>query len=209
MREPEQAGEIVRAVLAAADRPVTLKLRRAFKEADESNDAFWRIAESAFDAGAAAICVHPRSVEAKYTGQADWGFLASVKQHFSDRTVIGSGDVLSPAAALEMIDLTGVNAVIVARGALGNPWFFRQVRDLAAGRPPHQPTIAQQRKLICEHFALACDFYGPEKGSRIMRKFGIKYSRMHTTPKKLRLAFVNVKKPEHWDAVMDEFYTDQ
>ena len=62
--------------------------------------------------------------------------------------------------------------------------------------------------MICEHFTLACEFYGLEKGPRVMRKFGIKYSRMHATPKKLRLAFINVKKPEHWNAVLDEFYAE-
>ena len=209
MREPDLAGEIVRAVIAAVDRPVTLKLRRSFSEADESNDAFWQIAESAFDSGAAAICVHGRSVEARYTGLANWEFIASVKRRFSDRTVMGSGDALTPADAIAMMDQTCVDGVIAARGVIGNPWFFQQVRDISQGRQPYQPTIAQQRKVICEHFRLACEFYGSKKGPRVMRKFGIKYSRMHTTPKKLRLAYINVKTPEQWNAVLEEFYADK
>jgi len=206
MRRPRLAVEITRAVLGAADRPVTLKLRRGFDEDDETHEAFWRIAESAFDAGAAAICLHPRSVEAKYTGRADWEFLARVKSHFHDKTVIGSGDVLTPRAALDMLGQTRVDAVAVARGAIGNPWFFRQVRDLAAARPPYQPDLAEQRDLLGRHFTHACELYGQRRGPKIMRKFGIKYARLHPAPRKVRAAFINVRRPEDWPRVLDESY---
>ncbi|MDY6913248.1 MAG: tRNA-dihydrouridine synthase [Planctomycetota bacterium] len=205
MSRPKQAGEIVRAVVAASERPVTLKLRRSFKQFDE---AFWDIAESAFDAGAAAITVHARSVEAKYGGSADWNFLAEVKRRFAGQTIIGSGDVLTPSDALRMLEQTGVNAAAVGRGALGNPWFFRQARDLTAGRQPQAPSIAEQQKLLAEHFGQVCELYGPKRGPKIMRKFGIKYARLHTSPAKVRAAFVAVKRPEQWQAVLEEFYAD-
>jgi len=206
MSQPGRVIEIVRAVSAAVDRPLTLKLRRAFNNSDIRHDDFLRIAEGAFDAGVAAICVHARSVEAKYTGRADWGFLAEVKRRFADRTVLGSGDVLCPADALEMLDRTGVDGVTAARGAIGNPWFFRQVRDLADGRGPYQPTLAQQRELLRWHFDQACELYGPKRGPKHMRKFGIKYARLHPQPARVRAAFVNVKRPQGWHDVLQEFY---
>ena len=206
MRTPDAAVAITRAVIGAADRPVMLKLRRSFGEDDRNHDALWRILEGAFDAGAAAVCIHGRSVEAKYTGQADWTVLAEAKRRYPGRAIIGSGDVLTPQAALDMLARTGVDAVAAARGVLGNPWFFRQVGDLAAGRLPCQPTIAEQRECMRRHFDHAVELYGARKAPRIMRKFGIKYARLHPTPKVVRMAFVAVKRPEHWHEVLTRHY---
>ena len=197
---------ITRAVIAAADRPVTLKLRSGYRAADTDHEAFYRIAEGAFHAGAAAICVHGRTVGARYVGLADWDFITEVKRHFADRTIVGSGDVRKPADALRMLAETGVDGVAAARGALGNPWFFRQVDDLAAGREPCRPGLDEQHTALERHFDEAIEIYGPRRGPRIMRKHGIKYSRMHPTPKKVRMAFVEVKTPAHWHHVLDEFY---
>jgi nifR3 family TIM-barrel protein len=208
MRQADRAVEITRAVIAAVDRPVTLKLRAAFHEADTDHESFYRIAEGAFDAGAAAVCAHGRSVEMKYARPADWRFLARAKAHFHNRTVIGSGDVLRPPDALAMLDQTGVDAVAVARGALGNPWFFRQVCDLAEGRTPYRPSLAEQRDVLREHFAHACEIYGPRRGPKIMRKFGIKYARLHPAPRRVREAFVAVKRPGDWARVLQEHYED-
>ena len=209
MADPERALAIVRAVVAVADRPVTVKLRSAYRCSDTGHEAFGRIAAGAFDAGAAALCVHARTVAARYTGEADWDFLAEVKRRFADRTIIGSGDVRKPADALRMLVDTGVDAVAAARGALGNPWFFRQVAAAAAGRPPYQPSLDEQRRTLARHFDEAIELYGPRRGPKIMRKHGIKYSRIHPTPKKVRVAFVEVKTPDHWRRVLDEFYGQQ
>ena len=208
MDEPDTALAITRAVIAAADRPVTLKLRKSFRQEQTDHAALWRILDGAFEAGAAAACVHGRSVEAKYTGQADWAVLAETKRRYAGRTIIGSGDVLTPAAAIEMLKQTGVDAVAAARGVLGNPWFFRQVRDLAAGREPFQPSVAEQRELMGRHFDRAVEIYGLKKGPRIMRKFGIKYASLHPTPKAIRMAFVAVKTPQDWQEVLRTFYAD-
>jgi len=206
MKEPARAIAITQAVLAAVDRPVTLKLRKSFDEADRDHAALWQIAEGAFDAGAAAICIHARSVEAKYSGKADWDLLARVKQRFADRVIIGSGDVRSAQAAIDMLAATGVDAATAARGALGNPWIFRQVRDLAAGRPPHEPSLAEQHETLRRHFDHAVTVYGPKRGPRIMRKFGIRYARTHPHPKAVRMAFVAVKTPDQWHTVLDRHY---
>jgi tRNA-dihydrouridine synthase B len=207
MRDPALALAIVRAVLEAApDRPVTLKLRRAFPEADEKRDSFWAIARGAFEAGVAAICVHGRSVEQKYRGRADWDFLALVKRELPSRTVIGSGDVHTPADALRMIEETGVDGVAAARGAIGNPWFFAQARDLAAGRPPRQPGLDEQRDLILCHFRLASEAYDPRRGLKILRHFCLQYAKVHPRRTELRNALVAVRTEEQWRAVIDSFY---
>lgn len=208
MRQPQDVLAIVRGVVGAMDLPVTLKLRRSFHQADSTNDDFWRIAEGAFDAGVAAICVHARSVEMKYTGPADWSFLAEVKRRFPEKTVIGSGDVLRPIDALRMLEQTGVDAAAVARGGLGNPWFFRQVRDLAAGRAPYQPLLSEQRALLERHMRDVCELFGPVRGPKMMRKFGIKYARMHPHPREVRIAFVAVRSPQQWYEVLQQHYSE-
>lgn len=205
MSVPQRTAEIVQAVMAVVDRPVSIKVRRAFLEADPAHDAFWRIADAAFDAGVASICVHGRSVEMKYKGRADWQFIAEVKRRYPDKTIVGSGDILTPPDALRMLKETGVDGVSVARGALGNPWFFRQARDLAEGRQPYQPSLAEQRELLARHFMHSMELY-TRKAHKVMRGFGIKYARLHPTPAKVRAAFVNIKHMEDWQAVLDQFY---
>ena len=204
MREPDLAVRIITAVVAASDRPVTVKLRKGFDTT--SSDAFWRIAEAAFDAGCAAVCVHARTAEQRYSGPADWEFLARVKGRFADRTIIGSGDVTGPERARAMIAQTGVDGVSIARAAIGNPWIFRQLDDHFAGRAPYVPSLSAQRAVMEEHFARTVALYGPRRGPNRMRKFGIKYARLHGEPKKVRNAFVRIKTPADWRAVLEEYY---
>jgi nifR3 family TIM-barrel protein len=207
MDDPGLALEIVRAVIdAVPDRPVTVKLRRAFRASDQAHDAFWKIAGGAFDAGVAAICVHARSVDQKYSGHADWGFLTKVKREFPDRTIIGSGDIHTAADALRMMGETGVDGVAAARGAIGNPWIFRQARDLAAGREPFKPGLDDQRELILRHFRLASDAYGSKRGVQIIHNFGIRYARVHPHPAKTRAAFYHIKKEKDLLMLLDTWY---
>jgi tRNA-dihydrouridine synthase B len=207
MKDPARARAIVLAVREAVPgRPVTLKLRRAFRESDSSRDAFWTIAREAREAGAAGICVHARSVEQKYKGRADWSFLSRVKREFADWTVIGSGDVQTPANALRMIAESGVDGVAAARGAIGNPWFFEQARDLAAGRPPRAPTLSEQRDLILRHFRLACETYDPRRALKILRHFSLQYAKVHPRRTDLRNALVAVKTEEAWLSVIEAYY---
>lgn len=207
MSHPDTALEIIKAVRdAVPDKTVTVKLRRAFRDADRTEENFWRIASGAFDAGVAAVCVHARSVEQKYQGRADWEFLARVKQAFPDRTVIGSGDVITADDALRMIRETGVDGATAARGAIGNPWFFRQARDLAAGRPPFQPALADQRELIARHFELTREIYGPRLGVKKMRNFAIHYSRLHPHPAQARKAAAAIASEKAWRGFFDIYY---
>jgi tRNA-dihydrouridine synthase B len=207
MKQPSHALDIIKAVLGAVPgRPITLKLRLAFHESDKNHEAFWKIAHAAFKGGVTGICVHARSVEQKYRGRADWDFLSRVKREFADKIIIGSGDIHTAADALRMIEQTGVDAVAAARGAIGNPWIFRQARDIATGTKPFQPDIDEQRNLLSRHFRLACDLYGPHRGPKIMRNFGIYYARMHPHPAKARMAFVNIKNESDWQALLKTHY---
>lgn len=207
MEKPDLALDIVRAVVRAAPRrPVTIKLRRAYGDGEEKAEDFWKIARGAFDAGAAAVCVHARTVEQKYRGRADWDFLARVKAAFPDRTILGSGDVLQAADVLEMIRRTGVDGVSVARGAIGNPWIFEQARALAAGGEARSPDPAEQRALIERHFELTSRLYGPRFVVKKMRRFSIHYAGLHPQPARARAAYISVRTLDDWQAALESLY---
>jgi nifR3 family TIM-barrel protein len=127
---PATALEIVARVREAVPPavPVTVKMRRGLDDSPESRDKFYTIFDGAFARGAAAVTVHGRTVAQRYVGPSRWEFLREVKLHAGSRTVLGSGDLFTPAACLDMIRQTGVDGVTAARGAIGNPWIFGQCR---------------------------------------------------------------------------------
>ncbi len=189
--------------------PVTVKMRRGLDDTPASREKFFTIFDGAFARGAAAITVHGRTVAQRYVGPSSWDFLREVKRHAGHRTVLGSGDLFTPQACLDMLRETGVDGVTVARGAIGNPWIFSQAQALAAGEPlPDPPTLFEQRRVIEEHYRLAEELYGPEACGRQMRKFGIKYSRLHPESLAVRDAFVRVQRAEELAAVLEQFYAD-
>ena len=158
--------------------------------------------------GIAAITVHGRTVKQRYIGPSRWEFLRELKQHAGDRVILGSGDLFTAQDCLDMMAQTGVDGVTVARGAIGNPWIFKQARALVAGEPlPEPPRVPEQGEVIREHYRLAHQLYGERCGAQ-MRKFGIKYASLHPQFDEVRSAFVKVKIKEEWLAVLDRFYTD-
>jgi tRNA-dihydrouridine synthase len=108
-----------------------------------------------------------------------------------------------------MFAQTGVDGVTVARGAIGNPWIFRQVRALASGQPlPPPPSLFEQREVIAEHYRLAEELYGLKRSAAVMRKFGIKYSRLHPQAEQVRDAFVGVHTADEWQQVLARWYAE-
>ncbi len=205
------ALEIVRRVRDAVPEsvPVTVKMRRGIDDSAESRDRFYTIFDGAWAAGVAAITVHGRTVLQRYDGPSNWQFLAEVKRHAGSRTVLGSGDLFTAQDCLDMIRETGVDGVTVARGAIGNPWIFRECRALAAGEPlPEPPSLFEQREVIAEHYRLAEELYGPNRCGQQMRKFGIKYSQLHPQAQAVREAFVRIHRSEQIHAVLAQWYAE-
>jgi tRNA-dihydrouridine synthase B len=106
--------------------PTTISIRRGFDDSPQAVDQFHEIVETAWSHGYSAIRVHARTVEQKYLGQSRWEFLRQVKAMYPDKTILGSGDVFTAEDAVRMLRETGVDIVWIARGAIGNPWIFRQ-----------------------------------------------------------------------------------
>lgn len=211
LSQPDTALEIIARVRDAVPEhiPVTVKMRRGIDDTDESRDNFFTIFDRAYELGVAAITVHGRTVTQRYNGPSRWEFLRELKQHAGERVVLGSGDLFTAQSCLDMMQYTGVDGVTVARGAIGNPWIFNQCRALAASEPmPAAPSLFEQKEVIAEHYRLAEELYGPERCLPDMRKFAIKYSRLHPDHEGVRSELVHVKEAGAWRAVLDKWYAE-
>jgi nifR3 family TIM-barrel protein len=209
LSQPTVALEIIRRVRDAVPPhiPVTVKMRRGIDDSAESREKFFEIFDGAYAEGVAAITVHGRTVTQRYDGPSRWEFLRELKKHAGARVVLGSGDLFSAQACLDMLQFTGLDGVTVARGAIGNPWIFAQARALAAGRPlPDPPSLFEQRDVITEHYRLAEEHYGAERCLPDMRKFAIKYAQLHPRHVDVRTDFCRVKQPGMWRNVLEKWY---
>jgi nifR3 family TIM-barrel protein len=211
LSQPAVALEIIRRTrdIVPSHIPVTLKMRRGIDDSVASRERFFEILDGAFAYGVAAVTVHGRTVEQRYIGPSRWSFLAEVKRHVGSRVILGSGDLFSAHDCLRMMRDTGVDGVTVARGCIGNPWIFQQARAIFSGHPlPAPPSLFQQRDVILEHFRLAEQLYGEERAGVPMRKFGIKYSKLHPQSLEVRSDFARVKNLSEWKEVLRKWYSE-
>jgi tRNA-dihydrouridine synthase B len=158
LRDLPKMSRLLEAVRAAVGLPITLKFRAGWDEGTLNYIDTARLAE---EAGVAAIALHPRTREQGYTGQADWSRVAEVKRAVGI-PVIGSGDVKDPAEALRRLRESGVDGVMIGRGAIANPWIFLQIAQLRRGEPPFEPTPADKRELLLRYLEM-CQAEMPER----------------------------------------------
>jgi tRNA-dihydrouridine synthase B len=207
--QPVQALEIVQRTREAVPDsiPLTLKMRRGVDDTEASREHFFTILEGAFARGVSAVTVHARTVQQRYIGPSRWSFLREVKQFAGPRTILGSGDLFTPQACLDMIAQTGVDGVTIARGAIGNPWIFSQARALAAGNPlPSPPSLFEQREVLREHYARAESLYGPDRTPAVMRKFLAKYAALHPRHAEVRAELVRIRCRAEWERALGNWY---
>lgn len=208
LTNPEQSIAILKAVREAvpAHIPTTVKLRRAFDDTPAMAANFERIFDAAYDLGYAWATVHCRTVQQKYHGPGRWEFLTDLVQRHPKRIIFGSGDVWTVEDIFAMLDVTGVTGVAIARGCIGNPWIFRQAREMMAGQQPNRPTINEQRQALLDHFELSMALHGEGAASRMMRKFGIKFAVHHPQPDVVKGEFIKCRSVGEWRGVLDRHY---
>jgi nifR3 family TIM-barrel protein len=166
LRDLSLVQTIIRAVSAVTPLPVTVKIRSGWDDA--SRDPVG-IALRCQDAGARALTIHARSRTQMFTGRADWDEIARVVERL-EIPVIGNGDVTTPEDVIRMKEQTGCAGVMIARGSFGNPWIFRQARELLQGRPRSpDPTTAERLETALEHARLALAVEGDSP--RLAREF--------------------------------------
>ncbi len=211
LSHPEDAIEVLKAVRDAVPDhiPTTVKLRRGSDDSNEAADNFERIFIALYELGYSWATVHGRTVVQKYIGPSRWAFLRDLTARHPDKIVFGSGDIWTAPDIFRMIEETGVKAVSVARGCIGNPWIFRQARQIMAGQSPTAPTIEEQRDVLLEHFSLSVAEHGEYAAGKLMRKFGIKFSDHHPQPEAVKNEFIKVHTIAQWKAVLDRWYVPQ
>ena len=190
LKEPGVAIEIISAVRDAVDCPVTIKIRTGFGSDDGTRENFHQICEHAANTNIDAIVVHGRTVKGYYRGKADWSIIADVKKRHPNITVIGSGDIFDAQTALDRLSMEGIDGVLIARGAIGNPWIFSDIRDMLNGKTPTPPSLREQGETILRHFELVSDMHNDYKGVRYFRKFAANYCHRHPQRKKAMLAIM-------------------
>lgn len=167
MKDPKLVEHLLRMLVSRVKKPVTVKFRKGFDEEHINAVEIARIAESC---GVAAVAVHGRTRQQYYSGQADWDIIRQVKEAVRI-PVIGNGDIFTPQDAKRMLEETGCDGVMIARGARGNPWLFqRTCHYLETGEllaPPDAGTVAQ---MILRHARMQVELKGEVIGMKEMRK---------------------------------------
>ena len=182
MRDIALAGRIIEAVKAASSLPVTVKFRKGWDEDSVNAVEFARVAE---DAGADGVTLHGRTREQFYSGAADWNIIGEVKASVNI-PVVGNGDIFGSRDAFEMMRRTGCDAVMAGRGALGNPFIFREMLALQNGETPAAPELGEKVAVALEHLRLLVADKGERRGVREFRKHAAWYAKGYRQAAKFR-----------------------
>ena len=169
LRNLDKMTAITEAVMDEATRPVTVKTRLGW---DDDSIHIVDVARRLEEMGVAALTVHARTREQKYNGDARWEWLRRIKEEGVDEMpFIGNGDALDPEAIEAMFDETGVDGVMLGRGALGNPWIFERAKAyMETGELPPPPSWEERVQVVAEHLSLKCEWLGERTGVLEMRK---------------------------------------
>lgn len=166
LQNPQHAYEIVKAIVAAVDKPVTVKMRVGWDDKSIVAVEFAKLME---EAGASMITVHGRTTKQQYSGKANWDLIKDVKEAVSI-PVVGNGDIDSAKKAKEMMEYSGVDGVMIGRAALGNPWIIKQVSHyLTTGEEIPEPTIAEKLEIATKHLDRLLELKGEKLAILEMR----------------------------------------
>lgn len=199
MKNPALVREIVSKTVKAIRKPVTVKIRRGF---DEDHVNAVEIAKIIEDCGAAAVAVHGRTREQYYAGKADWEIIRQVKEAVSI-PVIGNGDIDMPEKAVQMMNQTGCDGVMIARGARGNPWIFsRTLQYMETGEASSKPDKEEVIHTMLRHARMQLEYKGAYTGIREMRKHIAWYTSGFPKSARLRSAINEIETYEELEKLL-------
>lgn len=185
LRDIPRMLEITRSVVAAVDVPVTVKTRLGW---DDNSKIITVLAEQLQDCGIAALAIHGRTRAQMYTGEADWTLIGEVKNNPRIKIpIIGNGDITTPEGAKEQFDRYGVDAIMVGRGSIGNPWIFAEIKNRLLGESCyHIPDFTEKKQILKSHVNNSIDWLNDERK-------GIVHSRRHIAATSIFKGIANFK----------------
>ena len=199
LKDPSKVFDIFNAMVQAVDIPVTGKIRAGWEDSNAVE-----VARAMEDAGAAAVTIHGRTRCEMYSGHADLAVIRQLKESVTDLKVIGNGDVRDWQSARRMFSITGCDAVMVARGCLGNPWVFQEIKADLEGRDiPAAPNAIERSRVLRRHVDLYEDTFGETLTTRQIRKHLVWYFRGTVAEAPLRARLKDIQKRSDIDEAID------
>ena len=202
MREPVKVREILRAVRQATPLPLTIKLRTGWNAQEHT---FLEIARIAEEEGCDGVTLHPRNRAQMFGNSADWSRIAELKNSLTI-PVIGSGDLFTAQDAVRMLEQTGCDGVMIARGALGNPWIFAQTLALLTDESPELPSPKERLRVALRQLELFTALAGEQTALREMRKHLAWYSKGLPGAAQLRDAINRIEEKEAILKTLNTFF---
>lgn len=203
LQDPPLVADILRAVVDAVEVPVTLKIRTGWNPDNRNAVSIAKIAE---EAGVAALAVHGRTRACRFVGEVEYDTIAAVVEAVS-MPVIANGDIASPEKAIAVLEHTGAAAVMIGRGAQGNPWIFNQINHyLEQGELVAPPGFQQVGQMMARHLQALHEFYGEVGGVRISRKHIGWYSNGLTGGKEFTQHFNKLESTLHQKEFLQQFF---
>ncbi len=205
MQTPEKIREIVKALTETTDIPITVKIRSGWT-ADTLN--YLKAAEMALEGGASLISIHPRTRSQFYSGKSDWSCIKTLKEEF-DVPVMGSGDLYTGDDARRMIEETGCDSVMFARGAIGNPFVFEDAKAALTGDSQYKgPGEEEKVHTAFRQLGFAIEYIGEEKAVKEIRKHLCAYTKGITGGSAFRNKIVHGNSFEEYKQMFDEFLSE-
>lgn len=197
LKTPNLIGEVLANMVAAVKIPVTVKIRAGWDESLINAPQITQIAEQA---GAEAICIHGRTRKQAYKGPANWDYIKDCKDVAKTIKIIGNGDVSDGLSAQRMFEHTGCDAVLVARGTMGQPWIAEDIIRHLLGEEPLERTMEWRRQGLLEHFLHTLDYHHARRVAVDMRRVGCWYFKKASGTRGFRDA---ISRAEHPDVVKE------
>ncbi len=202
LRTPDLIGEMIAIMVAAVKIPVTVKIRAGWDEKSINAPEIVKIVEQA---GAKAICIHGRTRQQGYKGPANWDYIKAAKEAATSIFVIGNGDVLDGPSAQKMQQETGCDAVLVARGTMGQPWIVEDILRYLRGEPPLLRSLEEYRKALYDHFLWGRSYYNEHQLCLAMRRIGCWYLKKSAGTRQFRELISRVKDPKEAEELILHF----
>jgi nifR3 family TIM-barrel protein len=203
LRDRKRVAEIVSSVRLACPVPLTVKIRAGWSP---ENPVACDIARVIEDCGADAVTVHSRFATQGYSVPADWTFIGRVKEHLKI-PVIGNGDIFEPSHALKMRQETGCDGVMIGRGAIANPWIFKQILRLDLGLPISKPDLSERRSFIMVYFQALSDLMGQQRAARSMRGLLLRYTKGLPHSSRFRGSINKIKDLDSLVSTLDDYFS--